>query len=98
MGVNEYLAEELVSELAARNQRVGLDLAKLVVLVRTYDAFVRDYKKVYPKMSTRKIAATFKVSVRFLEITLVRYGLNGMAPSPGRVGDRLLGFPCQVKI
>lgn len=89
MGINEYLTEELIAEYAAEGKKISYELAWLVVMGRMYDGFARDCRKVYPTMSAETIAAKLDVSVRFVEVTLARYGMSEMEEPPSGFWEQI---------
>ncbi len=89
MGINDYLAEELVVELAESGKKMSFELARLMVMVRTYDGLTRDFLRVNNKMLAEEISGMLGVSVRFVEITMARYGYGEMKEHPAGFQEQI---------
>jgi hypothetical protein len=89
MGINDYLAEELVGEFAEGGKKISFELARLTVMVRTYDGLIRDFLIVNNKMLAEEISGMMGVSVRFAEITMARYGYGKMKEHPADLQEQI---------
>lgn len=73
MGMDDLLAEAMVEEYEEKGKKISFELARLVVQAETNDSIVRSMMHA-PEFSAEKIAAFLEVSLRFVQISVARYG------------------------